>query len=151
MRLPIRDGDHLRCSGLIGVGPDGTVAPDAEVQFRHAFERVAAVLAAAGLGFADIVEMTTFHVHLQTHWATFMKVKDEFVHAPVSDVDGSRCDGAGSSRCIDRGQGHRATALTTVRGCPNVSASRVALRSSRRSIRPQSHRRAASTTVHDPG
>ena len=59
MRLP-GDGDHLRCSGLIGVGPDGTVAPDAEVQFRHAFERVAAVLAAAGLGFADILEMTSF-------------------------------------------------------------------------------------------
>jgi hypothetical protein len=28
----IRDGDHLRCSGAIGVGRDGTISPDAEMQ-----------------------------------------------------------------------------------------------------------------------
>jgi enamine deaminase RidA (YjgF/YER057c/UK114 family) len=78
----VRDGDHLRCSGCIGVGPDGTISPDPELQFRHSFERVAAVLAGAGLSLADVVEMTTYHVDLQRHWATFMKVKDEFVHAP---------------------------------------------------------------------
>ena len=78
----VRDGDHLRCSGCIGVGADGKVSPDPEVQFRNAFERVTAVLVAAGLSFADVVEMTTYHVHLQEHWPTFMKVKDEFVHAP---------------------------------------------------------------------
>jgi enamine deaminase RidA (YjgF/YER057c/UK114 family) len=78
----IRDGDHLRCSGAIGVGPDGTISPDAQMQFRHSFHRVTQMLGAAGLGFADVVEMTTYHVDLQKHWAIFTKVKDEFVHAP---------------------------------------------------------------------
>jgi enamine deaminase RidA (YjgF/YER057c/UK114 family) len=78
----VRDGDHLRCSGVIGVDRTGALSQDPEVQFRNAFERVAAVLAAAGLSFADVVEMTTHHVSLQQHWATFMKVRDAFVHAP---------------------------------------------------------------------
>ena len=78
----VRDGDRLRCSGVIGVGADGAVSPDAEVQFRRAFERAAAVLSTAGLSFADVVEMTTYHVDLQKHWTTFIKVKDAFVHAP---------------------------------------------------------------------
>ena len=78
----VRDGDHLRCSGFIGVGADGTVSSDPETQFRRAFEIVESLLAAAGLGFADVVEMTSFHVGLREHWDTFGKVKDTFVHAP---------------------------------------------------------------------
>lgn len=78
----VRDGDHLRCSGVIGVDVNGTVPPDPEAQFTCAFKRAAAVLAAAGLSFADVLEMTTYHVDLQRHWTTFMKVKDVFVHAP---------------------------------------------------------------------
>ena len=35
------------------------------MQFRHAFQRAAAILTAAGLDFTDVVEMTTYHVHLQ--------------------------------------------------------------------------------------
>ncbi|HKQ11931.1 MAG TPA: hypothetical protein VJT80_00770 [Steroidobacteraceae bacterium] len=31
----VRDGDHLRCSGVIGVGPEGTISPDVETQYRH--------------------------------------------------------------------------------------------------------------------
>ena len=30
----VRDGDDLRCSGCIGVGPDGTISPDPELQFQ---------------------------------------------------------------------------------------------------------------------
>jgi enamine deaminase RidA (YjgF/YER057c/UK114 family) len=81
----VRDGDLLLCSGFIGVdmvGGDGKVSPDPETQFRRAFEIVGTVLAAAGLSFADVVEMTTFHVGLREHWDTFGKVKDTFVQAP---------------------------------------------------------------------
>jgi len=77
----VRDGDHLRCSGVIGVGPDGTIAPDAQTQFRHAFQRATAILAAAGLDFGDVLEMTTYHVHLQEHWTTFMQVMMSDSHA----------------------------------------------------------------------
>jgi len=40
------------------------------------------VLAAAKLGFSDVVEMTTFHVGLQQHLGTFLAVKDRYLTAP---------------------------------------------------------------------
>jgi enamine deaminase RidA (YjgF/YER057c/UK114 family) len=78
----VRDGDHLRCSGIIGVGSDGEVARDPQVQFTRAFELVGSLLDAAGATFSDVVELTTFHVRLQQHWKAFMQVKDGFVHRP---------------------------------------------------------------------
>jgi enamine deaminase RidA (YjgF/YER057c/UK114 family) len=78
----IKDGDRLFCSGVIGVGPDGKASPDPETQFTQAFEALSAVLKAAGAGFSDVVEMTTFHVGLQQNLAKFMKVKDKYVHEP---------------------------------------------------------------------
>ncbi len=55
---------------------------DPETQFRDAFGSIEANLAAAGAGFADVVEMTTYHVDLRKHLDVFIKVKDEHVHAP---------------------------------------------------------------------
>ena len=78
----VRDGDRLYCSGVIGTGADGKCSPDPEAQFSQAFETVSSVLAAAGVSFAAVVEMTTFHVDLQKNLAAFMKVKDRFVSAP---------------------------------------------------------------------
>lgn len=45
----IRDGDLLRCSGVIGVDANGAVPPDPEAQFTNAFKRAAAVLILRGL------------------------------------------------------------------------------------------------------
>jgi len=78
----IKDGNRLYCSGVIGVGADGKPPTDPETQFTCAFESVKSVLAAAGVGFADIIEMTTFHVGLQQHLGTFMQVKDRYLLAP---------------------------------------------------------------------
>jgi enamine deaminase RidA (YjgF/YER057c/UK114 family) len=58
------------------------VARDPEHQFREAFEFLRANLAAAGLTFDDVVEMTTYHVDLRKHLAAFVRVKDEYVFAP---------------------------------------------------------------------
>ncbi len=76
------DGDLVRCSGVIGVGPDGKCSDDPETQFTTAFESVQNVLEAAGASLADITEMTTFHVGLNQHIAEFMKVKDRFIAEP---------------------------------------------------------------------
>lgn len=76
------DGQHLRCSGVIGVDPAGQVSSDPATQFAQAFDNLAEVLGAAGVGFADITEMTTFHVGLQANLAAFMAVKDRYVKAP---------------------------------------------------------------------
>jgi enamine deaminase RidA (YjgF/YER057c/UK114 family) len=52
------------------------------IQFRDAFSRVAETLAAAGASWADVVEMTTYHVGLQDHFDAFRRVRDEFVVEP---------------------------------------------------------------------
>jgi enamine deaminase RidA (YjgF/YER057c/UK114 family) len=78
----VKDGDRLYCSGVIGTGPDGKASKEPETQFTQAFESLKSVLAAAGLTFADVVDMTTFHVGLQANMGKFMKVKDRFMSAP---------------------------------------------------------------------
>lgn len=75
-------GDVLLCSGQIGMEADGRVPPTAEAEFRNAWNAVGAVLAAAGLGFGDLVEYTSYHVGLRGHMREFTKVRDEFVKAP---------------------------------------------------------------------
>lgn len=78
----IKDGDRLFCSGQLGNDSANQLATEPEVQFAQAFANVKAVLEAAGAAFADVVEMTTFHVGLQTHLRTFMQVKDRYLQAP---------------------------------------------------------------------
>lgn len=78
----VRDGDRLFCSGQLGLRADGKVAEDVEEQFTLAFQGVETVLAEAGCSFADVVEMTTFHVDLHEHLGLFQKVKDRFVAEP---------------------------------------------------------------------
>lgn len=69
-------------SGQLGIGPDGKVPDDLEAQFGYAFEHLGAVLEAAGAKFSDIVEITSFHIGLQSHIQQFMVVKDRFVTEP---------------------------------------------------------------------
>jgi enamine deaminase RidA (YjgF/YER057c/UK114 family) len=78
----VKDGNRLYCSGVIGVGPDGKASADPETQFIQAFESVKSVLTAASLSFADVIEMTTFHVDLRKNLPVFMKVKDRYMQAP---------------------------------------------------------------------
>lgn len=75
-------GDFVFFSGVTGVRPDLSVAEDPETQFREALEFLNANLAQAGLGFRDVVEMTTYHVELRKHLDKFIKVKDEFIGEP---------------------------------------------------------------------
>lgn len=79
----VRSGGLLRCSGQLGTNERfAIVSADPETQFVQAFENVKGVLAAAKLGFSDVVEMTTFHVGLREHLGTFLAVKDRYFSAP---------------------------------------------------------------------
>jgi enamine deaminase RidA (YjgF/YER057c/UK114 family) len=78
----IRTGKWLRCSGQLGTDEKFQAIVEPEAQFAQAFENVKSVLAAAKLGFGDVVELTTFHVGLREHLGTFMKVKDRYLEAP---------------------------------------------------------------------
>ncbi len=77
----VRTGNLVLLSGQIGA-TGGGVPDSVEEEFRLAWQGVGRVLAAAGLSFEDVVEITTYHVNLQQHLGTFMKVKDEFVSEP---------------------------------------------------------------------
>ena len=76
------DGDHLRCSGMIGFRPDLSVPEDPTAQFTLAFENLRGLLAEAGRTFANVTEMTTYHVGLRAHMQAFTAVKDKFISAP---------------------------------------------------------------------
>jgi enamine deaminase RidA (YjgF/YER057c/UK114 family) len=78
----VKDRDRLFCSGVIGIGADGKCSADPEEQFTQAFESLSSVLAASDASFADVVEMTTFHVGLQKNLPAFMKVKDKYLREP---------------------------------------------------------------------
>jgi enamine deaminase RidA (YjgF/YER057c/UK114 family) len=78
----LRVGDLLLCSGQVGETPEGTFHPDAEAQFEQAFRNVATVLAAAGISWAEVVEMTTFHVDLAQHLRMFATVRDRWISSP---------------------------------------------------------------------
>ncbi|MBB4858730.1 enamine deaminase RidA (YjgF/YER057c/UK114 family) [Novosphingobium chloroacetimidivorans] len=79
----IRSGDLLFVSGQVGSREDGSPEPDFEAQVRLAFANLKATLAAAGCGFDDIVDVTTFHIDPETQFPTVMAVKQEiFAKAP---------------------------------------------------------------------
>lgn len=69
-------------SGVTGVSPAGEFSTDPAVQFRRAFDYMGQCLAAAGLGFEHLVEITTYHVDLREHLAAFRAVKDQYLHRP---------------------------------------------------------------------
>ena len=77
----VRVGDTLYCSGQIGFEPDGTLPAEAEVQIANAFDHVAAVLAAAGATFADVVELTSFHVGLIEQLGVYAEVRNRYIGA----------------------------------------------------------------------
>ncbi len=79
-----RSNDLLLCSGQLGIGPDGRAIAEPAAQFAAAFASVGAVLREAGLDFTDVIEITTFHVGLREHLATFMRTKDAVMPAPYS-------------------------------------------------------------------
>lgn len=51
---------RLVISGQVGIAPDGTVVDGGEAQMAQALANLKAILAAEGLGFADVVKMTVF-------------------------------------------------------------------------------------------
>ena len=80
--LAIRAGNLLFCSGTIGTKGQAAVPADPAEQFTLAFQHLDAVLAAACATFADVVEITSFHVGLNEHLATFAEVKARFLRKP---------------------------------------------------------------------
>ena len=78
----IRSGDFLFVSGQVGSRSDGTPEPDFEAQARLAFANLEATLQAAGCGFDDIVDVTTFNTNPEKDFPTIMAIKAEVFPEP---------------------------------------------------------------------
>ena len=77
-----RSGDLLFVSGQVGSRADGSPEPDFADQVRRAFANLRAVLAAAGCGLDDIVDVTTFHTDPETQIETVLAIRAEEIGAP---------------------------------------------------------------------
>jgi len=75
-------GDLLFLTGMTGAGPNGTVDSDPTQQIELAFQRTEHVLSEAGLDFSNVVEMTSYHVDLQSHGAEFRRIRAKYVKQP---------------------------------------------------------------------
>lgn len=73
-------GDTIYLSGVVAAPAKGEsdLAPGYERAFRH----IAATLARAGVGWDDVVDITTFHTDLAAHIEGFAAVKNRYVTAP---------------------------------------------------------------------
>lgn len=78
----IRSGDLLFVSGQVGSRADGSPEPVFDDQVRRAFANLRAVLAAAGCGLEDVVDVTTFHTDPEAQLETVMAVRAQEIGPP---------------------------------------------------------------------
>jgi len=78
----IRSGDLLFVSGQVGSRPDGSPEPDFARQVQLAFDNLLSTLQAAGCGFDDIVDVTTFHTDPEVQFPTIMAAKQKVFGSP---------------------------------------------------------------------
>lgn len=74
-------GGLLFIAGQIGIRADGTVPASVEEQIDLAFQRLGAILQAAGLEFEDLVELVSYHVDVDKQLAGFREIKDRYIRA----------------------------------------------------------------------
>jgi enamine deaminase RidA (YjgF/YER057c/UK114 family) len=69
------------CSGQLGVAPDGSVPEDAGAQAELCFANIAAILAEAGMGLANIVRINAF-VTGRDYLKPYMDVRNRLMPTP---------------------------------------------------------------------
>ena len=78
----VRVGETVRLTGHTGTRPDGSFSADPAEQLRQTFANVADTLAAAGGTWADVEEITSFHVGLRAQGDLVLEVAGEFLSQP---------------------------------------------------------------------
>lgn len=74
----VRSDGLLFVSGQVGSRDDGSPEPELETQVRRAFDNLNAVLAAAGCGFDDVLDVTVFMVDAETNFERIWKIVPEY-------------------------------------------------------------------------
>jgi enamine deaminase RidA (YjgF/YER057c/UK114 family) len=78
----LRAGRVVYVSGHIGRSAEGELSADPETQVREAFASVGRTLQRLGGTWADVVELTSYHVGLGEHGEMVLRVQAEFVQEP---------------------------------------------------------------------
>lgn len=73
----VRVGETLYVSGQIGRDSNMQLVEEKEAQFVQTFENLKNVLATAGAGFDDVVDVTSFHTDMRD-LPLYMKVRDRY-------------------------------------------------------------------------
>lgn len=99
MSPAILSGGHLFLTGSTGGDANGLMPADPELQMRNAFAKIGDILKEAGLSFNAVVEMTSYHVGLRSHFDLFDSIRLEMFEAPYPawtavEVAGLRREGA---------------------------------------------------------
>lgn len=73
-------GDSVYLSGVV-VERRASDA-DLEAAYQRAFDAIGRILARAGVGWGDVVDITSFHTDLEHQMPAMVAVKNRFIHAP---------------------------------------------------------------------
>jgi len=73
-------GDTVYLSGVVAGLAPGEADPTAA--YDRAFKRIGAILARAGVGWADVVEITSFHTDVKAQLDPMAAVKNRYIKAP---------------------------------------------------------------------
>ena len=86
-------GGLIFTAGMVGIDEAGAPLASPRAQFDGIFERLAAVLAATGTTWADVVELATFHVDMHAHLEAFLEAKQSSMgeHRPAWTAVGVAC------------------------------------------------------------
>jgi enamine deaminase RidA (YjgF/YER057c/UK114 family) len=78
----VAKGDRLYVTGHTGEDPDGSFSSDPETQIRQTFRHISATLSKGGASWADVVELSSYHVGLRAQAEVLLAVAGEFLADP---------------------------------------------------------------------
>src|SRR5436190_3065621 len=73
-------GDTVYLSGVVAAPRPGET--DLQPAYDRAFQHIGAILARAGLGWDDVVDITSFHTDLTTQMPAIVAVKKKYITGP---------------------------------------------------------------------
>ena len=77
-----RDADIVRLTGHTGETAGGVFSTDVETQVRQTFRNIGLTLTEAGVGWSDVVALTSYCVGLRQQAPVLIKVASEFLVEP---------------------------------------------------------------------
>ncbi|MEM7719047.1 MAG: RidA family protein [Pseudomonadota bacterium] len=78
----ILSGSHVFLTGMTGSRADGSMPSDIDTQGHNAMAKIGRILAEVDLTHAAIIEMTTYHIDIQSHFEAFNQVRRSYVSDP---------------------------------------------------------------------